>query len=194
MNFPGANRTDAANTASRRALLTGIAAAALFPASGGSASTSSRPAFRGESRSLLWHDTPRPLPDLPITAGDGTDHGLNRFRGRVLVVNFWATWCAPCVKEMPALLRLARARPAISVLALSQDRGGAPVVEAFYRAHGLVGGLDVWLDPRGRLGRASEVRGLPTTLIVDRDGRELARLEGAAEWDSAAALAVVDAV
>jgi thiol-disulfide isomerase/thioredoxin len=131
---------------------------------------------------------------VPITDAEGADVTWARFAGRVAVVNFWATWCAPCVKEMPALLRLQQARPDVAVLALSQDRGGRAVVEPFYRAHGLMGGLGLWFDPRSRLGRAIEVRGLPTTILVDPLGREVARLEGAADWDSAAALAAVDAV
>ncbi len=177
----------------RRTVLLGVSVGGLFPASAIGASPA-RPDFRGESRPLIWHASPRPLPDLPITDADGADVAWQRFAGRVAVVNFWATWCAPCVKEMPALLRLQRARPGVAVLALSQDRGGRAVVEPFYRTHGLTGGLDLWFDPRSRLGRAIEVRGLPTTILVDRVGREVARLEGAADWDSAAALAAIDAV
>ncbi|MCS6854105.1 MAG: TlpA family protein disulfide reductase [Elioraea sp.] len=107
------------------------------------------------------------------------------FRGRGLVINLWATWCPPCVEEMPALDRLAKliATDRIEVLALSQDRGGGPVVRAFYDRHALRH-LGVWLDPRGAAARSWGVRGLPTTIIVDRAGMESARVEGAASWDA----------
>lgn len=116
----------------------------------------------------------------------GGEHRLAAFAGRGLVVNLWATWCPPCVEEMPSLGRLAALVRAegIEVLALSQDRGGAETVRAFYARAG-VRQLGVWLDPRGAAARAWGVRGLPTTLVVDRAGLEAARLEGAADWAEA---------
>jgi hypothetical protein len=93
---------------------------------------------------------------------------------------------------MPALDRAqaALAAEGITVLALSSDRGGRAQVEPFYRERG-IRQLGLWLDPRGAAGRALGVRGLPTTIIVDRQGRERARLEGAAEWDQPAMLAAI---
>jgi len=109
------------------------------------------------------------------------------FRGRGLVINMWATWCPPCVEEMPALDRLAGLTrgEGIEVLALSQDRGGAAVVREFFKQHGIQH-LGLWLDPRGAAARAWRARALPTTLVVDRAGLEAARLEGVAAWDAPA--------
>jgi thiol-disulfide isomerase/thioredoxin len=125
------------------------------------------------------------MPDLSFTDAEGKSYTLADFAGRGLVINLWATWCPPCVREMPALDRLAEmlARENIEVLALSSDRGGAPVVQAFYERTRLRK-LRVWLDPRGAAARALGARGLPTTVIVDRGGQERARLEGDAEWDA----------
>ncbi|TAD87521.1 MAG: TlpA family protein disulfide reductase [Alphaproteobacteria bacterium] len=185
--------------ATRRRVLIGAGLTGLFPASvltasPAAAQSATRPAFQGDSRPLVWHDEPRPLPEVEFSAVDGTEVRWSTFTGRVVVLNLWATWCAPCVKEMPALLRLSRAlgRDAL-VLPLSQDRAGLSVVEPFYTSRGLTD-LGVWLDPRSRVARALGVRGLPTTLLIDRQGREVARLEGAAEWDSPAAIAAIRAV
>lgn len=133
---------------------------------------------------------PRPLPELSFTDIEGTAKTLAEFSGRPLLINLWATWCAPCVAEMPALdhAQAALAPEGWLVLPLSSDRGGRSQVEPFYRQRGLRH-LQVWLDPRGAAARALGVRGLPTTLVVDRQGQEVARLEGAAEWDAPAMLA-----
>ncbi|MBR0655144.1 TlpA family protein disulfide reductase [Roseomonas arctica] len=125
------------------------------------------------------------LPEFGFTDGDGVARRVADFGGQGLLLNFWATWCPPCVAEMPALDRLQAAlKPeGFSVLALSSDRGGRAQVAPFY-ARVELSHLGIWLDPRGAAGRALSVRGLPTSVIVDREGREVARLEGAASWDA----------
>ncbi len=132
---------------------------------------------------------PRAFPDAGFTDAEGAPRKLADFHGQGLVVNFWATWCVPCVVEMPALARAqaALAAAGVQVMALSSDRAGRVAVEKFYADKGIAG-LGVWLDPRGSFGRALGVRGLPTTMLVNRAGQEVARLEGAAEWDSPAML------
>lgn len=132
----------------------------------------------------LQEDAPKALPELAFTDGEGRPYTTAHFAGKGLVLNFWATWCAPCVAEMPALDRaMAALQPdGILVLALSSDRGGKAQVEPFYQQRG-IRRLGLWLDPRGAAGRTLGLRGLPTTLVVDREGRERARLEGAAAWD-----------
>ena len=128
---------------------------------------------------------PKPLPEIAFTDGEGAARTLAAFAGQGVVLNLWATWCPPCVAEMAALDRLQAlvAKDAIAVLPLSSDRGGKAQVVPFYAARGLRH-LGVWLDPRGAAGRALGARGLPTTVVIDRRGLELARLEGAAEWDA----------
>jgi thiol-disulfide isomerase/thioredoxin len=109
-----------------------------------------------------------------------------------MVINLWATWCAPCVAEMPSLDALARALAPrdVAVLPLSSDRGGAAVVQAWFRDHGIAA-LPVLLDPKGTLARAWQARGIPTTVLVNRQGLGCARLEGSADWDSAGAAELV---
>lgn len=117
---------------------------------------------------------------------DGTEEvTLADYRGRGVVLNFWATWCAPCVQEMPGLdaLHAALAKAGVDVLAVSADLGGAKTVERFYSKSG-IDNLPVLLDQRGRLANALRVHGLPTTILIDADGRERGRVVGTAHWDA----------
>jgi len=134
----------------------------------------------------------RPAPPSPFFAPGGERRTLADFRGRVVLVNFWATWCAPCLREMPSLRRLhARlAGPGFTVLALAQDLEGWSVIEPFIRRLGL-GSLPVFLDRGGVFARDIEVNGLPTSILFDRSGAELGRLIGVAEWDSPEAVALL---
>ena len=132
-------------------------------------------------------------PDIGVADQTEQKVDLSSFRGRIVLVNFWATWCEPCVKEMPALdaLQTRFAGQPFSVMAISEDRGGLPVVRKYYDEHGL-DGLDIYLDPHGEAGRAFGIRGLPTTILLDRDGNELGRIEGAVEWDASAVAAQME--
>jgi thiol-disulfide isomerase/thioredoxin len=168
----------------------------LFAALGGTLATAAaaRQAAAAAGPEKL-RETPegRPLPEnLVFQDAEGRETRFDAFRGKGLVVNFWATWCPPCVAEMPALDRAhaALAREGIEVLALSSDRGGRTVVEPFYQRTGLRH-LAMWFDARGAAGRALGIRGLPTTVILDRRGLEVARLEGEAAWDTPEMLAAI---
>ena len=137
------------------------------------------------ARDFTFSDPPVPAPSEAFQTLDGAPAALSDFRGKVVLVNFWATWCAPCVREMPALerLHLQLAEEGLAVLAVSQDRNGPAVVTPFLGRIDLQH-LPVYLDARGTLGRAFGVQGLPTTYVVGRDGRVLAALVGPAEWDA----------
>ncbi len=130
--------------------------------------------------------------DLTYQDGDGRERHLSDLRGQVVVLNVWATWCAPCVREMPTLDSLAEktAGQGVVVLTLSQDRGGETKVPAYYQGAGLTH-LPVALDPTLSAGKIFGLRGLPTTLILDIQGREVARHEGFKEWDMPDVLSVL---
>jgi len=130
-------------------------------------------------------DPPRPATNAAFVDGAGRSRNLAEFRGESVVLNLWATWCAPCVREMPQLDRLKAllAGDGIRVLALSADRGGAPLIRKFYDVNG-IRNLEVLSDADGAVLRDLRIRGLPTTVLIDAEGREVGRALGAAEWDS----------
>ncbi|HZH25680.1 MAG TPA: TlpA disulfide reductase family protein [Azospirillaceae bacterium] len=137
-------------------------------------------------------DPPRPVPELSFKDGEGRTVGLADFRGQAVLLNLWATWCVPCVREMPALDRLQALAggQGVHVVALSLDRGGLDQVRPFYARHGLVN-LGIYLDPGGDAMRAFQPRGLPTSILIDPDGREVGRVEGEFAWDGPEALDLV---
>jgi thiol-disulfide isomerase/thioredoxin len=131
------------------------------------------------------HPEPRSLPEIRLENGEGETMSLADFKGSLVLLNIWATWCAPCRREMPTLDRLQATLggPDFQVVALSLDRKGLPVVQEFYSELGLET-LPIYVDASGETQRALSVLGLPTTLLLDRDGNEVGRLLGPAEWDS----------
>ena len=128
----------------------------------------------------------RDLPDLRFVDEAGRSHSLADLRGHPLVLNIWATWCVPCRKEMPTLdhLQTILAGSDALVVPLSIDSKGPSVVVAFYHEIGIKS-LGVYVDSTGATASTLATVGVPTTLLVDRDGREIGRKLGAAVWDSA---------
>ncbi len=126
-----------------------------------------------------------PVPNARFFAGDGTERTLKDYRGKGIVLNFWATWCAPCVREMPQLDRLSALVKGngIDVLTVSEDRKGMQLAPKFYEKNNLRD-LPVLIDDKSGLSRALSVQGLPTTVLIDENGVEIGRVLGIAEWDS----------
>jgi thiol-disulfide isomerase/thioredoxin len=115
---------------------------------------------------------------------DGALASLADFRGKPVLVNLWATWCAPCVAEMPTLDRLAaREKARLQVLTVSEDLNGREKVEAFFARQGY-GNLETWLDPQMALMSELKVQILPTTIFYDAQGREVWRVTGMEDWES----------
>lgn len=150
------------------------------------------PAFTGQSSNFSPFDTPRPVPEAAFSDRDGRARMLAEWKGKVVLVNFWATWCAPCVAEMPALDRLQKTLGGadFEVVAISVDQGGMKPVEPFLARYQL-SSLTPYLNPDASLFRALGEKSLPVTYIIGRDGRAVGRMEGAAEWDSAAGKSLI---
>lgn len=135
------------------------------------------------------------LPDLAFADSQGSTTGLAAFRGRVVLLNVWATWCEPCREEMPALDRLQAllGGPDFEVVALSIDEAGMTVVQPFL-AHAGIRHLRPYVDSSGDARSRFAAGGVPLTLLIDRQGREVARHRGAAAWDHPDVLASVRAL
>ncbi len=128
--------------------------------------------------------TPRPAPELTVDSLEGGSVSLSSFRGRPVLVNLWATWCAPCVEEMPSLDRLQQKLGSdLVVLAISEDRRGAEVVRPF-REKLRLSTLELYLDPGNSAVDALTVQGLPSSFLIDRGGNIVGSLSGSAAWDS----------
>ena len=125
-----------------------------------------------------------PAPEALFEDGAGQPVRLSVFRGRPVLVNLWATWCGPCVVEMPSLDALAaREGEELEIVAISQDREGRQKVSDFFAAHRFRR-LEPYLDPEMRLMPALGLDTLPTTILYDREGREVWRMTGMADWQS----------
>ena len=132
------------------------------------------------------------MPDVSFEAPDGKMVKLADFKGEPLLVNLWATWCGPCIAEMPTLERLAaRETGKLRVLAVSQDMKGRPVVDAWWQQQGFKT-LQSYVDAKADLGFALGGGSLPTTILYDKEGKEVWRMIGAAEWDSPKQKALIE--
>jgi thiol-disulfide isomerase/thioredoxin len=181
-----------------RALATGIylAAAALASAPASAADWSAVEALRdGDMKKLVFHESPEPLPEIDIVDEADAPRALSDYRGQWVVLNFWATWCAPCRKEMPTLAALQErfADAPVAVVTVATGRNSVQGIRRFFEEVG-VDNLPQYRDPNQKLAREMAVLGLPITVIVDPEGREIARLRGDAHWDSDSAVAILEAL
>ncbi|MEM1370805.1 MAG: TlpA disulfide reductase family protein [Pseudomonadota bacterium] len=169
------------------------------PAAGGSAQTadqSTKPQKlnTGEMRAFVYKQTPAAIDDFAFVDNTGAPVKLSNFAGRTVLLNLWATWCAPCRHEMPALDRLQQRLGGddFEVVALSLDRGGLlPSQEFFDEIE--VKALKLYADPTTRANKPLKVIGMPTTILIDAKGREVGRLVGPAEWDHPDAVRLIEA-
>jgi thiol-disulfide isomerase/thioredoxin len=157
----------------------------------------SAPAFAAEIepdgtvRNFEIAAAPKPAPDISWRGPDGNNVSLKSYAGKAVLINFWATWCAPCITELPSLLRLQEklGSTPIAVIALNIDRGaaGADKARAMLRRLKLEG-LAFNHDSQSQAYRALGIEVMPTTIVFDKEGREAGRLRGPAEWDAPEAL------
>lgn len=128
------------------------------------------------------------LPDISLTSDSGI-YSLSELADRPLLINFWATWCAPCVVELPMLEEAAQilAEDKIMLVLVSMDRGGQEIARPFLQARDITTPLSLY-DPKAEMGRAVGLRGLPTTLLVKKNQAEYAVHTGPAEWNDEAVI------
>ncbi len=148
----------------------------------------------GDMRKLVFSD-PAPVPETEFDSEDGTRLTLADFQGRYVLVNFWATWCAPCREEMPSLSRLQAELGGedFEVVTIATGRNPPAGMKRFFEEVG-VDNLPLHRDPTQALARQMAVLALPITVILDPQGREIARLRGDADWSGPEALALLRAL
>ena len=158
------------------------------------AEATANPASKGKLTAFVSRKTPEALPDIAFQNAAGDRLTLSSFKGRVVLLNLWATWCAPCKEEMPSLDRLQKAlgSDTFEVVALSLDRQGTEASRKFL-ADVKATNLKLYADPTAKQGTALKLIGMPTTILIDKEGRELGRLTGPAEWDSGDAKKLIEA-
>jgi thiol-disulfide isomerase/thioredoxin len=149
----------------------------------------------GSMKKLAILAEPSEVPSTAFTDAGGAEHTLADWRGKYVLVNFWATWCAPCRKELPALDALNRdfGGEQFAVVTIATGRNPVPAIERLFADVG-VESLPILLDPKQALSREMGVLGLPVSVILDREGREIARMSGDADWNSDSARAIVAAL
>jgi thiol-disulfide isomerase/thioredoxin len=136
-------------------------------------------------KNSVQHGVPKPIAAISFEDGQGQSRSIADFKGKVVVINIWATWCGPCRAEMPALDRLQAALGGrdFEVVPVSIDRGGIDLVKKFY-AEINIRNLAMYVDTSGQVMRTLGAIGVPTTLVIDRTGNEVGRITGPAEWDA----------
>lgn len=180
------------NWISRAVLYTAL----LLCANTGLADTARLEALRqGEMRKLLFHAEPQTVSDAAFLDEAGQELTLDAFRGQYLLLNFWATWCAPCREEMPSLDALQQefGGEMFQVVTISTGRDQPAAIRRFFESVGVTA-LPQYRDTGQALARQMGVLGLPVSVIVDTEGREIARLRGGADWSAPEAKAVVTAL
>jgi len=140
---------------------------------------------QGLPKNFVLHDQPKAVAAINFSDVQGRSRSFADWRGKVILLNIWATWCVPCRGEMPALdrLQVTLGGPDFEVVPLSIDRGGIDSVHKFY-AEIRIRNLGIYVDKSGNTVRQLRGLGLPMTLLVDRGGYEIGRIIGPAEWDT----------
>jgi thiol-disulfide isomerase/thioredoxin len=139
---------------------------------------------QGQMAAFVFRAARADLPEIKFEDATGKARTLADWKGKIVLLNLWATWCLPCRKEMPALDRLQQelGSDAFEVVALSVDRAGRSGARKFLD-EAKVGKLALYTDPSARMAATLRAAGLPATLLIDREGREIGRLLGPAQWD-----------
>ncbi|MEX1660171.1 TlpA disulfide reductase family protein [uncultured Thioclava sp.] len=151
---------------------------------------------QGQMESLVTYSKPLPVPPFSFVDDAGEEHSLAEYKGKVVLVNFWATWCPPCREEMPYLNALEKELGGddFAVVAIATGGSNSPAkVGAFFDDEKL-DAIPRFYDPAAFASRAMGVLGLPVSVLIDKDGHEVGRMIGGAQWDSPEAKALIKAM
>lgn len=173
---------------------TPVAKRADPPAQTQNASPIHKSLSKGTMATFVFKDAPAPLPKVSFNGPDGKPMSIDDFKGKVVLLNLWATWCAPCKLEMPHLdkLKAKLGTDRFDVVTVSVDRGSPEKPQKFFNDI-KISSLVLYHDPEAQIGFTLMAIGMPTTLLIDPEGREIGRLVGPADWDSPDAMNLIRA-
>jgi thiol-disulfide isomerase/thioredoxin len=177
----------------RKLALTVLYTAFVLGANIGAAAADVSALLTGDMVKLVMADAPAALPEAELIDMADAPHSLAEVKGKWAVLNFWATWCAPCREEMPSLDRLQAAMPEIAVVLVATGRNDPAAITRLFEEVGMQH-LSTWRDPQSQLARGMGILGLPVTVILNPEGQEVGRLIGGAQWDAPEAQALLKAL
>jgi thiol-disulfide isomerase/thioredoxin len=171
-------------------MIAGLVSLAAIPVSG--AAKAAGPKLSGHMQNFTLAPAARSRAGLQWKDGNGKETGLDTYKGKVVLLNFWATWCAPCIRELPSLDRLQAALGGddFQVIALNVNREGKRKAQRMLRRLKLKN-LTLNLDREVEVGKTLGLMNMPTTYLFDRQGREIGKLAGSAEWDEKESIALI---
>ena len=133
------------------------------------------------SKNIVIHEKPVKINELKFKDSDLNDVDLTNKKGNIMILNFWATWCAPCKKEMPSLEKLQQNYPDIKIYPINTEKPNKLRTRDFYNSIGVVS-LDIYFDPEFKLVKMLKMRGLPTSILINKNGKEFARVVGEIDY------------
>ena len=135
------------------------------------------------SKNIVIHEKPLIIKELKFKDFNLQDVDLTNKKGKIMIINFWASWCLPCKREMPSLAKLAQKYPDIKVYAINMEKPNKLRAGDFFKSLGITS-LDIYFDPDFKLVKTFKMRGLPTSILIDKDGREFGRIVGEIEFNN----------
>ena len=135
------------------------------------------------SKNIVIHEKPQIIKELKFKDINLQDVDLTNKKGNIMIINFWASWCLPCKREMPSLAILAQKYPDIKVYAINMEKPSKLRAGDFFKSIGITS-LDIYFDPDFKLVKTFKMRGLPTSILIDRNGREFGRVVGEVDFNS----------
>ena len=142
------------------------------------------------SKNIVIHKKPIEIKELKFKDSDLNDVDLTNKKGNIMIINFWATWCAPCKREMPSLEKLTNKYPEIKVYAINTEKPNKLKIRDFFRIIDVVS-LDTYYDPDFSLVKQFKMRGLPTSILIDKEGNEFGRVIGEVDFISESFLEII---
>ena len=134
-------------------------------------------------KNIILYDSPKSIDNINLKNSNLQNIDLSENKGKIMILNFWATWCAPCKKEMPSLSRLADQMPEITIFAINMEKPNPSRAKNFLSDLN-INNLDIYFDPNFDLAKKFKMRGLPTSILINKNGKEFARIIGETDFDT----------